>query len=235
MKFKRIILFIVFLLGLLSLFLMASFKAPNACEFANSNMEYIKDQTETAISVEDFQISKYYAYKAISGIEKTRSNFNACGCEEAIISLDKVMLHLKKATKTESQANSKEALQKALQNTLKGIQELKDFGMAINDGYGDNMLVLNTKEVLDAQGGILLPEGKLLEQKIHNGLKNFEISIDNVIKYLDCKEARRFIKKTYDAAHLKLLNPDLTRPKKIYHQRVKTITQNALDRVKDCE
>ncbi|WP_146129892.1 hypothetical protein [Flagellimonas meridianipacifica] len=235
MKFWKKNLFIISLLGIQSLSLTASFKATNACEYANSNMEYIKDQTETAISSPELQITKYYAYKAINGIEKTRSNFNACGCQEAISSLDDVLINLKEATKADTHSSSKQALQKALKNTLKGIRELKDFGLTVNNVYGDNMLVLNTKEVLDAQGGILLPEGKQLEQQIHNGLRNFEISIDNIIKQLDCDEARRFIKKTYENASIKLLDTDLTKPKKIYHQRVKTITKNALAKIEDCQ
>lgn len=214
---------------------MASFKATNACEYANSNMEYIKDQTETAISATELQIAKYYAYKAINGIEKTRSNFDACGCQEAITSLDNVLNHLKEATKADTHSTSKHALEKALRNTQKGIKELQDFGLSVNDVYGDNMLVLNTKEVLDAQGGILLPENKLLEQQIHNGLKDFEISIANIVNQLECDEARKFIKKTYDNASITLLNTDLTKPKKIYHQRVKTITKNALAQLEDCK
>ena len=235
MKSRKTNLFIILALSLQGLFLTASFKATNACEYANSNMEYIKDQTETAISASELQIAKYYAYKAISGIEKTRSNFDACGCQEAITSLDNALSNLKEATKADTHTTSKQALHKALKNTEKGIKELQNFGLSVNDVYGDDMLVFNTKEVLNAQGGILLPKGKLLEQQIHNGLKDFEISIDNVIKQLDCDEARRFIKKTYDNASIKLLDTDLTKPKKIYHQRVKTITKNALSKIKDCE
>ena len=114
-------------------------------------MEYIKDQTETAISANELQITKYYAYKAINGIEKTRSNFEACGCQEAISSLDDVLNNLKEATKAETHPSSKEALQKALKNTLKGIKELQDFGLSVSDVYGDSMLVLNTKEVMKAR------------------------------------------------------------------------------------
>ena len=214
---------------------MAFVKSANACEYANSNMEYIKDQTETAISANELQITKYYAYKAINGIEKTRSNFEACGCQEAISSLDNVPDNLKEATKAETHPSSKEALQKALKNTLKGIKELQDFGLSVTDVYGDSMLVLNTKEVMEAQGGILLPEDKLLEQQIHNGLTDFEISINKIVNELECAEAKRFIKKTYDNASITLLNTDLTKPKKIYHQRVKTITQNALVKLKNCK
>ena len=235
MKSKKFNLLIVFAIGIQSLFSMASVKAANACEYANSNMEYIKDQTETAISANELQITKYYAYKAINGIEKTRSNFEACGCQEAISSLDNVLDNLKEATKAETHPSSKEALQKALKNTLKGIKELQDFGLSVTDVYGDSMLVLNTKEVMEAQGGILLPEGKLLEQQIHNGLTDFEISINKIVNELECAEAKRFIKKTYDNASITLLNTDLTKPKKIYHQRVKTITQNALVKLKNCK
>ncbi len=235
MKSRKIILFIVFVLGILGLLLMASFKTANACEYANSNMEYIKDQTETAISATELPLAKYYAYKAINGIEKTRSNFEACGCEEAIASLDIVLDNLKEATKTDSHDTSKEALERALKNTLRGINELKDFGLLVDSPYDDDILVLNTKDALNIEDEVLLPKDEKLEKRIHNGLKDFEVSIDRIVVELECDEARKFIKKTYDNASITLLNTELTRPKKIYHQRVKTITQNALHLLEECK
>ena len=72
MKNNKIILLVVFVIGLLILWLMASFTTPaNACEYASSNIEYIKNKIVDAVLADDLNMAKYHAYKALNGIEKT--------------------------------------------------------------------------------------------------------------------------------------------------------------------
>lgn len=237
MKSRKTVLVIVFIIGLLTLIFLSSFGVPSACEYANSNLEYIKNQTESAITSDDFEMSKYYAYKAINSIEKTRSNFEDCGCYEAIESLDRAKVSLIDATRAETLKTSKKSLNKALENTMISMTELKLYGPgpASTSQYGDDLLVLNTKEALDVQGGIVNPKKIGMREEIHNTLVKFEASIANIVNTVECKEAKRFIQSTYDNAHLALLNTDLTIRKKIYHQRVKTITKEALLRLNSCD
>ncbi|WP_133248438.1 hypothetical protein [Flagellimonas aquimarina] len=234
MKTKKIILFIVFILGVIGLLLMTSFTTRNACEYANSNIEYIKSQTEKAIIADGFEMSKYHVYKALNAIEKSRLNFVDCGCEGTIESLEKALFYLKEATKAESFNDSKKSLHIALESTTIGIKVLKTFEEEHSSSYGNNMLVLNTKDAIDQHNPILMPQGEELRQHVHNCLLGFETSLDNVVNQVECKEAQGFITKIHEEARLTLLNTGLSEPKKQYYQRVKTIAHDALARLEDC-
>nr|WP_297786099.1 hypothetical protein [uncultured Allomuricauda sp.] len=235
MKGKKIILLIVFVIGLLGLWLMASFNTPaNACQYASSNLEYIKSKIQEAVLSKDLKMAKYHAYKALNGIEKTRSNFLDCGCEGAIESLETTLSHLKTATKATVLQKSKIGLHKALENTIIGLNVLKEFEQETSSEYGSNVLVMNTKDVLDFQNGMLLTQGSAVKKQVHQCLLGFESSLDKVVSDVDCKDANRFIKNIYEESRLTLLNSELSQHKKEYHQRVKTLAEEALEKLGDC-
>lgn len=233
MKTKKIFLLIVFILGIISLLLLSSFINRNACEYAYSNIEYIKTELEKAIVAEDPEMGKYHAFKALNSIEKTKSNFLDCGCEGTIESLENALSHLKSATSAPSYEDSKEWLHLALENIMIGIRVLRVFEQEISSDYGDNVLVLNTRDAIENQAGIILPQGNLKEV-VHNCLLGFETSLDKVVKEVECHEAHKFISKIHDETQLTLLNTDLSVAKKQYHQRVKTLTQDALEKLGEC-
>lgn len=234
MKKRKIILFIVFIIGVLSLLLMSSFTPRNACEYANSNIEYIKSQMQSAVVADNFEMSKYFAYKALNGIEKTKFNFIDCGCKGTIESLEKALSYLKKSTKAESFRDAKMFLHMALESTTIGINVLKEFEEDFSSVYSNNILVLNTKDVVEHQNEGHMPQGNLLRKHVHNCLLGFETSLDKVVNEVPCEEANVFISKIHEEARLKLLNTELSEPKKQYHQRVKTIAHDALLRLGDC-
>ncbi|WP_136468415.1 hypothetical protein [Flagellimonas onchidii] len=233
MKAKKIILLIVFVIGIIGLLLMASFTTRNACEYASSNLEFIKEQTQKAIISGNFEKSKYHAYKALNGIEKTRLNFLDCGCSGTIESLERALSHLKSATATKSFDDSKEWLHLALENTIIGIKVLRVFEQELSNTYG-HQLVLNTEEVTENEAGTLLPQGDL-KKRVHNCLLGFETSLDKVVTEVDCEEANRFITRIHNDAQSTLLKTELTVAKKEYHQRVKDIAHDALKRLGECE
>ena len=234
MKSRKIILLIVFIIGLLGLLLMSSFSSRNACEYASSNIEYIKDELQRAIIADEFEMSKYHSFKALNGIEKTRLNFLDCGCSAAIESLEKTSTYLKSATATKSFEDSKEWLHLALGNTIIGVKVLRVFEQDISSAYGNDLLVLNTRESIENEVGTLLPQGDL-KKMVHNCLLGFETSLDKVVTEVDCEEANRFITKIHEEAQATLLKPELTVAKKEYHQRVKTIAKEALNRLGECQ
>ncbi|MEL6974447.1 MAG: hypothetical protein AAGL29_03530 [Bacteroidota bacterium] len=235
MKLKQIVWLMVCLTGMVGTLVLSSFTSVSACQYANSNLQYIKAQTKEALATADFEKSRYHTFKAINGIEKTRDNFKACGCEKAIEGLEQMMVSLKSASKSKSKSSVNYNLEEALMHSKWVFEELALHESESYTDYGDDLLVLNTKDVLDAQGGVLLPESKLLEKRIHDGLKAYEKSTKKVVETVDCKEARAFLQKTYEHTQQQLLNPDLTRPKKIYHQRVLTITESALGELGSCQ
>ena len=235
MKSRQIILLIVFAIGLIGLLLMTSFTNPaNACQYASSNLEYIKSKIQDAVLAEDLNMSKYHAYKALNGIEKTRENFLDCGCEGAIESLENTLLHLKSATTSSAFKKSKINLHKALETTIIGINVLKEFEQQTSSEYGSNVLVLNTTDVVDFKDGMLLTHGSTVKKQVHQCLLGFESSLEKVVSDVDCKDARRFITNIYEESRLILLNTELSQHKKEYHQRVKTLTEEALQNLKDC-
>ncbi|WP_139063767.1 hypothetical protein [Flagellimonas eckloniae] len=234
MKKNKIILFIVFIIGVISLLILSSFISRSACEYANSNIEYIKNQMQEAVVANDFEMSKYYAYKAINGIEKTRLNFIDCGCQGTIESLEKALYYLKKGAKEPTLKDAKKYLHIALESTTIGINVLKEFEQDFSSPYGNNVLVLNTKDALEHQTDDPMPHGEHLRTHVHNCLLGFESSLDKVVNEVPCKEAQAFISKIHEEARLKLMNVGLSEPKKQYHQRVKTIAEDALLQLGDC-
>lgn len=179
-------------------------------------------------------MARYHAYKALNSIEKTRSNFLDCGCDGTIESLEKSLSHLKSATKSDNYRHSKTDLHRALENVMIGEKVLRIFEEETNSSYGNNVLVLNTKQALETENAILLTQGKAIKQQVHNCLLSFETSLDKVVTDVDCPDAQRFITNIYEESRLILLNTELSPHKKEYHQRVKTLSESALNRLKNC-
>nr|WP_299384496.1 hypothetical protein [Allomuricauda sp.] len=235
MKTRKIILLIVFILGVISLLILSSFISRDACEYAYSNLDYIKDKTEAAIMADDFEQSKYFAYKALNSIEKTRANFIECGCDGAIESLEAALFYLKDATKADSIAVSKSLLYTALENMEISGKVLKIFEEESTSAYGNDILFLNTKEALKQQGGVVLHSADdPVKKQVHNCLLGFESSLGKVVTDVECKEAYSFISKIHEEASETLLNTELSEHKKQYHHRVKTITMGALKQLGEC-
>lgn len=235
MKTKQTILLITFALGLMVLWLMSSFSAPNACAYANSNLEYIKSKIQAAVTANDLKMAKYHAYKALNGIEKTKGNFVDCGCEGTIESLEKTLSLLKTATKSEFLEDSKQALHRALENTMIGLKVLKAFEHESSSPYGNDFLTMNTKEFLDGPKWLSPPHSGTIKEQVHECLLEFEMSLGKVVSNVDCAEARRFVTNIHEEARLILLNTKLSEYKKQYHQRVKVLSQAALQKLGDCK
>jgi hypothetical protein len=235
MKARKIILLIAFALGLLGFWLMTAFSTRNACEYANSNLIYIKNKIEDAVLAENIDMAKYHAYKALNGIEKTRSNFLDCGCDGAIESLEGALMELKFATKTESLKASKLALHKALENTMIGIKVLKVFEQENQSNYNNDILVMNTKEVLDNDNPLFLTQNSSVKEQVHSCLLGFESSLEKVVTDVDCEDAHRFITNIYEESRLILLNTKLSPHKKEYYQRVMTLSKEALEKLGSCK
>ncbi len=234
MKTRKIILLVVFVIGMICLWVMSSFTVRNACEYASSNLEYIKSKIEAAVVAKDLQMSKYHAYKALNGIEKTKANFVDCGCEGTIESLESATYELKQATRAETLEASKKSLHLALESTLIGVKVLRIFEQEVTSTYGNDILVLNTKDALNDQDGIFLTPTHTVREQVHSCLLGFESSLDKVVNEVECEEAHRFISNIYEEARLVLLDTELSEHKKQYHQRVKTLAQEALVRLGEC-
>lgn len=225
---------IAFILGIIGMWMMISFAPPNACEYASTNLEYIKSRIQGAMEADDLNMVRYNAYKALNGIEKTRINFEDCGCTATMDRMEQVLSQLKTAIKADSLEETKTILGQALENTIVGMEVLRNFNGDNSSPYGADLLYLNTKEIPQGQNWLFrIPEGKIKEQ-VEESLLDFESSLAKVIVEVDCREARRFISKIYEDSQSVLLNTELSDYKKQYHNRVKTLTMTALQRLGGC-
>lgn len=214
--------------------LFCSFDDSTACEYAGSNIGYVKTQTQKALDADDINTSRYYAYKALNAIEKSRKQFEDCGCDPAVQSIYEGLSNLKLATRVASLGGTKILLRRALENALMSLEELEEHDEQHQSKYSNNLLVLNTTKSELKQLARKQPQGILLEQKIDKALVNFENSLHKVVISVECKEAYDFATKIYRHCEQQLLKPDLTEAKKYYNLRTKEITAAALLELEYC-
>lgn len=232
--YKRTIPVLGLLLALIGLFLTLSFSVSIACKFANDDSLFIKEQTQIALKATSLEMARYHTYKALRGISQTKDNIVDCGCEEAKESVLKTEENLKMAARAEWLADSKLFLELAKQNILITIDALRDYGKEYQSDYGEDILVMNTKEVLNEQGGIVLAPAKQLQERMDKSLAEFESSLDAVVRHVECEDAFNFINKILGKSERHLNEGTVTDAQRQYHTRVKTIAYNALLKLEGC-
>lgn len=216
----------------LLLFFLAAFKPTSACEYAGSNINFVKTQTEKALSKEDLNLIRYYTFKALNALEKSKKELEACKCEYASISVEESAYLLKRATRADDIKDSKELLKRSLQNTVSGIDALqihdeehiikKPKLLAINDDRGTNL-----NEGPDNSEDISFKE------KLDASLEKYRKSLDQVVRTVNCKDAKAFAKIIYDNCEQELLAKGLSEQKKYYNLRTQEITAEALIQIQE--
>lgn len=213
---------------------LSSFSANKACEYMGSNIGYIQKQTRKALDASDLNTSRYYAYKALNAIEKSKEQFLACGCELAEQNIIESLDHLKRATRVSSLTGTRLILQKALTWVESSLQALEEHEEVHQSQYGSDQLSLNTRDsYMEEQKG-KIPVGKALEKKIDEALVNYQNSLEQVVNTIPCKEAYQLALKNYERCEEQLLRPELTDAKKYYNLRTKEITALALEKLREC-
>ncbi|MGB7393968.1 MAG: hypothetical protein WA913_06215 [Pricia sp.] len=229
-----------FVLYMLFFALFSSFGATQACEYAGSNIAYVKTETEKAMAMNELQQMRFHIYKALGAIAKSDKQLKECGCEDASELIFEVHETLKNATKTTSTAGTRILLEKALLHAEEGLEALHNHA---NHGstFGTDELQVNTATDLDPDSAketrkktVLPPDEELLKQKIDSSLTRYSASLDKVVRTVDCKEARAFATRIYENCEQQLLRPELSEGKKYYNLRTKEITAKALERLQDC-
>lgn len=213
--------------------LFSSFKPSTACEYAGSNINFVKSQTQRAIAEDDINQARYYTYKAVNAIEKSRSQLADCGCQDATLNITDGLENLKKATRTSSINATRLLLNRALENILGGLEAMENHGLH-GTKYSDNVLVMNTVATANAKLAMKLPEDDILHKKIDESLENYKESLNTIILNVNCKDARAFAQRVFTNCEAELLKPKLTEGKKYYNLRTKEITAAALEKLGDC-
>lgn len=201
----------------------------NACDYAGSNISYIKAQTQNALDAQKLNMVHYYAYKALNAIEKSKQQFVDCGCEYAQQSIEASGNNLRKAIKVSSLLSSRMLLEKAMENTVGSFEALQVHHEIHVSEYGNDMLVLNTNVSKAPQKRFQPTQGKNLETKIDSSLVSFQNSLNKVVLTVECKEAQDFVQRIFKRCELELLKTNLTEGKRYYNLKTKEIAANALD------
>lgn len=217
-----------------SVILFSSFKVDKACEYAGSNINYVKTQTEKAIAVNDINQARYFAYKALNAIEKSKDQLKECDCEYAAESIAEGLSNLKLATRATSLNSTRILLGRALENTLGGIESLEEHELH-NSKYGSNLLVMNTTVAKKKLTSMKKPGKKVLEGKIDVSLEKYRNSLDKIVNSVSCAEARAFAENIYSHCEQQLLKSNLSEGKKYYNLKTKEITARALEKLYDCQ
>ncbi|NJB72491.1 hypothetical protein GGR42_002982 [Saonia flava] len=214
-------------------FLLFSYKNYNACDFAGTNIASVQQQTLKAIEAEELGISKFFAYKAINGIEKSKEQLEACGCDSSKELLYLGLGDLIMATKTDSINTSKSFLTKAFENISQSLREIEKYNSR-NSKNPDNLLAINSENIETKLSSVTITN-VVLQKKIDSILVTYEESLDKAVQTVNCKEARAMALKIYQECEKELLMPNLTEAKRYYNYRTKEITKNALDQLVRCE
>ncbi len=212
--------------------LFSSFKPTQACDYAGSNITYVKTETEKALGMEDLQLMRFHIYKALDAITKSKVQLEDCACQEASERILVVSELLKNATKTSSLAGTRILLEKAFQNAEEGIEALYQHENH-DSPYGTDQLTVNTTTET-GQNLSLPPDEKIIKQKIDSSLTQYSASLQKIVNTVNCKEARAFATRIYEHCEQQLLRPTLSEEKKYYNLRTKEITGAALEQLEEC-
>ncbi len=206
----------------------------NACDYAGSNIDYVRSQTENALAADNVNQSRYFAYKALNAIEKTKQQLEECGCEYAFKNILEGLDNLKKATRVNSLAGTRILLNRALENTMGSLDALEQHDELHKSKYASDVLALNTKETENIRLNAIQPAGPALEKKIDEFLEAYRTSLNKVVQSVNCREAYAYARKVYEHCESQLLNAKLTEAKKYYNLRTKEITAEALKQLEGC-
>ncbi|MRI02023.1 hypothetical protein GH721_15875 [Kriegella sp. EG-1] len=218
----------------LLLVLFSSFEISEECEYAGSNMGYVKSQTQKAITASNVNESHFMAYKALNALEKSQKLFDDCGCSDAFDYMKEALNQLKLATKSATLEETRLLLNESLENTIASIEAIEDHENH-KGSYGTDVLVMNT---VDSEDIIHTPKASDktydFKQKIDISLISYEASLQTVVETVNCKEAYAFAMRIYNHCEAQLLKENLSEGKKYYNLRTKAITKEALDQIGDC-
>ena len=223
-----------FLIALAGWFLLLSATPEEACSNAEDMIRFVEEQTEQALELEEIDLIRYHAYKAVNAIERTRTQLNACGCEYTRKNLIESLENLKLATRVTTLEGTRIPLARAMDYIHAGKEALKAHDKTHERPFGQQLMTSEAGVPSKTQAKRLIEEEKALEAKIEDALINYQKSLDEVVEGVPCEEALVFVKRIYAHCEKQLENEGLTPAKKYYNLRTKEITEVALDRLSKC-
>ncbi|MEP2279562.1 hypothetical protein [Maribacter sp.] len=203
------------------------------CEYANSNMGYAKSQIDAALHTQDINQARFYAYKALSALEKSKNQLNICGCKLAKESMLENMEVLSLATKSTTLEGTLSYLNRSIELTNNTILILESHETH-ESAYDNDALSVNTNSSTTTTSTKKITKKKDLFKTIDSSLEKYRISLDKVVQSVNCKDATAFATKIFEECEAQLLKSDISEGSKYYNLRTKEITQEALNKIGDC-
>lgn len=225
---KKALHFLIALGGTLSLTAAAPEKA---CLNTEAIVDLAAGQIEKALEETDLSLIRYHAYNAINAIERSRTQMEACGCDYARKNLMETLEDLKLSTRVSTPAGTRIPLKRGLEY-LKAARE----ALEVHEGSHQEspLLAMDYRATKYTQAGQVLESEKALQAQIEEALKNYERSLMKVVEEVPCKEALVFVRRIYAHSQNQVKKEDQTPARKFYNLRTREITENALDRLKEC-
>lgn len=222
-------------LSVLAIGLCSSFKTNSACEYAGSNIGYVKTQTQLALADKDLNKAKFNTYKAIKAIYKLRKQLEECGCEQALINIEESQYHLKKATKATSLENAQILLLEAHKKVVFSLEAIERHHLHENLELKDDPSLKTAETSRKKEWSSPLMQGQALRVLIDDSLIPYEQSLQKIIDSVNCKDARAYAERVFEICQQELLKPDLSEGKKYYNLRTQEITAEAIRALEGCD
>jgi len=223
----------IFFFCTIVLLTLSSFSTNVECEYANSNMEYAKSQITAALLTQDINQARFYAYKALNALEKSKAQLTVCGCMLAKTTVYENIKVLTLATRSTNLKGTLKYLDESVELTNNTILALESHETH-DSVYSDNLLSVNTNNTANIKAEKKITSRKSLFKAIDVSLEKYKISLNKVIENVNCKDATTFATRIHDECEAQLINPDISEGSKYYNLRTKEITQKALNRIGKC-
>lgn len=218
-----------------SLLMLAATPPSPGCMDAGSMIGFVETHLRNSLEAEELALARYHAYKAINTMEKSRSQFEDCGCDYAKKHIFESLDNLKLATRVNSLEGTRILVRRALNGALAGEEALELHDELHDSPYDSDVLAINTGEqAAPVTFGDDPEAARRIEQKIDESLQAYRESLADVVSGVPCREALEFVQRIYDHCERQLLREDLTSAKRYYNYRTKELTEDALRKLEGC-
>ena len=222
------------LLGLGGSLILMSASSEKACVNTEAMIGFVKDQTERALDEKDLSLIRFHAFKALNTIERSKAQLQACGCDYARKNLMESLENLKLSTRVTTLEGTRIPLSRAMEYITAAREALQQHSRTHDRPYGEELMTIENSAPTQTQARRVLEEERALETKIEEALQNYERSLNDVVEGVPCDEALVFVRRIYAHSKNQLERADQSPAKRFYNLRTKEITENALDRLREC-
>jgi hypothetical protein len=196
-------------------------------------MGFAKSQINAALLTDDINQARFYAYKAVNALEKSKTQLEVCGCTYAKSSMIENLDTLVLATKSTTLEGTKTYLDKSIE-LINNTMFVLDSHESHNSTYANDVLSMNTNTASKTVINTKDRKNLSLNEKINLSLAKYKVSLEKVVATVNCKEAKAFAQRIFDECENQLLKSNISEGSKYYNLRTKEITQIALNKIGEC-